>query len=73
MFWRAILSIVALASIGCSAIETLPLEELAKTPAGAITYFLYPTSGGQAEAYLARPKGTGPFPLMILLHGHSFR
>jgi dipeptidyl aminopeptidase/acylaminoacyl peptidase len=73
MFWRAILSILALATIGCSAIETVPLEELARTPAGAISNFLYPTSGGHAEAYLARPQGSGPFPLMILVHGHSFR
>jgi dipeptidyl aminopeptidase/acylaminoacyl peptidase len=73
MFWRALLLILALATIGCGAIETVPLEKLARTRAGAITNFLYPTSGGHAEAYLARPRGAGPFPLMILLHGHSFR
>jgi len=30
------------------------------------------TSGSNAEAYLTRPTGSGPFPLMILLHGHTF-
>src|SRR5262249_48202408 len=26
----------------------------------------------KCEAYLTRPAGPGPFPLMILLHGHTF-
>jgi len=33
---------------------------------------MFASAGGQAEAYLIRPKGQGPFPLMILLHGHSW-
>jgi hypothetical protein len=32
----------------------------------------FQTSGSNAEAYLTRPAGAGPFPLMILLHGHTF-
>jgi dipeptidyl aminopeptidase/acylaminoacyl peptidase len=31
-----------------------------------------PQFGGKAEAFLVRPRGAGPFPLMVLLHGHSW-
>jgi dipeptidyl aminopeptidase/acylaminoacyl peptidase len=33
--------------------------------------FFYASAGGRAEAYLVRPSGAGPFPLIIFLHGHS--
>lgn len=32
----------------------------------------YPSAGGQIEAYVTRPRGDGPFPLVVMLHGHSF-
>jgi len=32
---------------------------------------VFPTSGSYGEAYLTRPRGPGPFPLIILLHGHN--
>ena len=68
-----ILVIGLLWALGCSAIRTVPLEDLARTHGGAMANFFYPTAFGKAEAYLVRPKGRGPFPLMVLLHGHSWR
>ena len=58
---------------GCSTLRTIPLEELADSPMGAPTQFFYDSAGGRAEGYLIRPKGKGPFPLVVLLHGHSWR
>jgi dipeptidyl aminopeptidase/acylaminoacyl peptidase len=55
----------------CSAAKTISMEELVDVPAGGTSHFLFPTSGSNAEAYLTRPAGPGPFPLMILLHGHT--
>ena len=46
------------------------MEALVNSPAGVTSRFVFPTSGSNAEAYLTRPAGPGPFPLMILLHGH---
>ena len=57
--------------VACNATKTISLESLVDTPAGGTSHFLFPTSGSNAEAYLTRPAGPGPFPLMILLHGHT--
>jgi dipeptidyl aminopeptidase/acylaminoacyl peptidase len=57
--------------VGCSTAKTVSIEGLGNIPAGATSHFLFPTSGSNAEAYLTRPAGPGPFPLMILLHGHT--
>jgi dipeptidyl aminopeptidase/acylaminoacyl peptidase len=62
----------ALFLVGCAAVESVPLAELRALPEGATARFLYPSSGGKAEAFLVRPRGAGPFPLMVLLHGHSW-
>jgi dipeptidyl aminopeptidase/acylaminoacyl peptidase len=58
--------------VACNAARTTPIEALRVIPAGATTRFVFPTSGSNAEAYLPRPTGPVPFPLMILLHGHTF-
>ena len=57
--------------VACNAARRIPIEALGGIPAGATTRFVFPTSGSNAEAYLTRPTGSGPFPLMILLHGHT--
>src|SRR5215510_10700431 len=58
--------------VACNAAKTISIEALRDTAAGVTTRFVFPTSGSSAEAYLTRPAGPGPFPLMILLHGHTF-
>jgi dipeptidyl aminopeptidase/acylaminoacyl peptidase len=58
--------------VACNAAKTISIGALGDTPAGVTTRFVFPTSGSNAEAYLTRPAGPGPFPLMILLHGHTF-
>jgi hypothetical protein len=63
---------VFLMLVACNAARTTPIEALRGITAGATTRFVFPTSGSNAEAYLIRPTGSGPFPLMILIHGHTF-
>jgi dipeptidyl aminopeptidase/acylaminoacyl peptidase len=58
--------------VACNAVTTRSLEALRDTSVGGTSRFVFPSSGSSAEAYLARPAGPGPFPLMILLHGHTF-
>ena len=58
--------------VACNAAKTISMEALGDTPARVTNRFVFPTSGSSAEAYLTRPAGPGPFPLMILLHGHTF-
>src|SRR5215831_19291177 len=57
--------------VACNAAKIISIEALRDTAAGVTTRFVFPTSGSNAEAYLIRPAGPGPFPLMILLHGHT--
>jgi dipeptidyl aminopeptidase/acylaminoacyl peptidase len=57
--------------VACNAAKTISIEALGDMPAGVTTHFVFPTSDSNAEAYLTRPVGHGPFPLMILLHGHT--
>ena len=58
--------------VACNTAKTISIEALVDVPPGVTSHFLFPTSGSNAEAYLTRPAGPGPFPLMILLHGHAF-
>jgi dienelactone hydrolase len=58
--------------VACNAAKTISIEALGDAPANVTTRFVFPTSGSNAETYLTRPAGPGPFPLMILLHGHTY-
>jgi dipeptidyl aminopeptidase/acylaminoacyl peptidase len=57
--------------VACNAARKISIEALSDAPAGITSRFVFPTSGSNAEAYLTRPAGPGPFPLMILLHSHT--
>ena len=58
--------------VACNAAKTISIDALVDVPPGITSRFVFPTSGSNAEGYLIRPAGPGPFPLMILLHGHSW-
>lgn len=67
------LRVVALAvCAACSGIHTVPQDSLPTLRAEQTARFFFPSAGGLAEAYLARPRGQGPFPLILFLHGHSW-
>ena len=57
--------------VACNTAKTISIEALVDVPAGVTSHFVFPTSGSNAEAYLVKPAGPGPFPLMIFLHGHT--
>ena len=55
----------------CNTVRVVPYKQLAALEGEQTVRFFYPSAGGSVEAYVARPRGAGPFPLVILLHGHS--
>jgi dipeptidyl aminopeptidase/acylaminoacyl peptidase len=58
---------------GCNGLQVAPYEQLSALEGEGTVRLFYPSSGGNVEAYVVRPRGKGPFPLVILLHGHSLR
>jgi dipeptidyl aminopeptidase/acylaminoacyl peptidase len=57
----------------CNSVRVVPYEQVGALEAEQTVRFFYPSARGNIEAYVARPHGPGPFPLVILLHGHSIR
>ena len=57
---------------GCANMTTMSARELSQLPEASTNGFLFASADGKVEAYITRPRGPGPFPLMLLLHGHSW-
>ncbi len=70
--WKPITVLFALAGLtGCGGVHNAELSQLENAAPAAATRFFYETQGGKAEAFIVRPEGKGPFPLIVLVHGHS--
>jgi dipeptidyl aminopeptidase/acylaminoacyl peptidase len=70
MIWKRFLPFIFVGILfGC--IQTIPLRNLAGSTAETPSQFFYESQGGKVEAFLIRPKGEGPFPMIVLLHGDS--
>lgn len=70
-FLLAILFLLIFAA--CATVRTMPRQALESLAADGPARFFFPSSGGRVEGYISRPRGGGPFPLVLLLHGHSIR
>ena len=65
------LSLFGVLTAGCASITTLAPRDLAGLSEASTHRFMFDSADGKAEGFFTRPKGTGPFPLVVLLHGHS--
>ncbi|HKA33467.1 MAG TPA: alpha/beta fold hydrolase [Candidatus Binatia bacterium] len=70
--WKRITVFFTLAGLaGCGGVRNSELSQLESAAPAAATRFFYESQGGKAEAFIVRPEGKGPFPLIVLVHGHS--
>jgi dipeptidyl aminopeptidase/acylaminoacyl peptidase len=65
------LSLFGVVATGCASVTTVAPRDLAGLSEASTYRFLFNSADGKAESFVTRPKGKGPFPLVVLLHGHS--
>jgi dipeptidyl aminopeptidase/acylaminoacyl peptidase len=70
-FKLGLAALVGLFLCACNGVPAVPLKQLNSPDGELTTRIFYRSAGGNVEAYVTRPRGKGPFPLVILLHGHS--
>jgi dipeptidyl aminopeptidase/acylaminoacyl peptidase len=71
LFKTGLSALVLFCLLACNTAPVVPVKQLKSLEGSLTARIFYPSAGGDVEAYVARPRGAGPFPLVILLHGHS--
>jgi dipeptidyl aminopeptidase/acylaminoacyl peptidase len=69
--WKPIALACAVALAACGSVRDLETNKLESAAPSEPVRFFFETQGGKAEAFLLRPEGRGPFPLIVLVHGHN--
>ena len=69
--WKPIVVACAIVLGACAGVRDLETKKLESAAPSEPVRFFYETQGGKAEAFLLRPEGRGPFPLIVLVHGHN--
>lgn len=72
MAMRLIFQLLILIFITACNIPSILSPRTAQDSPGKAVQFFYESRGGTVEGFFSRPEGEGRFPLIVLLHGHSW-